>query len=393
MAKSLIEDAFDVFIRPRLESTPPPQPASASESVLNALVKTSRRGVPSTMRVLDPGRAQSDGPGFARHLAFPAAQAGLLAVVELLVDQGDFLLDGADPLSVLAAAGLSLREANKKLDRVLDGIDRIEGRLERMEQQLARIEEKVNRIDAAVQEQDLRRDVSHLLKKHRTGNEIAIEALCTELVGSLDRFERIFGNEGLRLGDGIGLTFTAQTKDTLQHLYRLLRGLRLARFADANAQVGHDPSRTFASDPVADYWPATAATTSAFVLRFQVGELLRRARDMAAGHGGNPMNFALTPHAVWEGVDRELSQPVRRWTQELDGDSVRIEEAYRGDIPGNNAYAWIEAFRPWWLYRTDAGLLWRVRKEVTGLLAAYEPFLQGEKLPPAGQILLGAGKR
>lgn len=374
------------------KSLPSDAPSRRAQPSVGALLYHDGTRAPSSVRFMRGDTARDAAGELARSVGGPVAQAVVVAGVEALADRANFLLDGAEPVSMLAALGFRLYQMDEKLDRVLVGIDRIERELKAVRDQLERIEARVNRTHAAVLEQDLREDVRALLRDHTEGDTLNLRPFCADLAGSFARFEVALDEGRLRLGGSSNLALSQTTRKELKRVLRLLLGLRHSTYAASNAAAGGAPLSVVGADPVADYWPHPGVSTAVFVARRRVGALLRQAREDAAGHGGNPLNLAMDSSRAWEHVDRTYARPARGAFEHVDADAVRLEEAFRDALAGEDPRSWIEAFRPWWLYETDAGLLWRLRREAEGVTEGYAPFPGAKRLPsgPGPTLLLAS---
>lgn len=355
-----------------------------AQAVLGALLESKKGGGPERVRFLHCEEVRDlaeDAPGPIGH---PAVQGAVLAGIELLLDHKDFLLDGAEPTTLFAAAGLSLAAINKKLGDILNKLDGIEARLDELKVQLDRIEEKVDRIDIATQEQKLVRALRHALRKHHVGAELAVKDFCKDLVEAMDQFEVVFEGKCLRLGEGLGVRFSVETRDLLEGVYRLLRGLRHAAFSQSNVEVGGDPAQIVVADPIRDYWAADVAMPTAFAARYH---LFRHLQKVKREHRQMNDNLFLKSKGRGRWFYRKVLVPAKNNHTSLDGDAVRLERILGGVVMGDPK-EFLEALQPYWLWRTSAGLLWRVRREAEGLLADYRPFLGGRELANSQRPLL-----
>ena len=355
-----------------------------NQAVLGALLEYGEHGSPNRLRFLSGDEADAQGFGLADTIRHPTALGAIAAGVELLLDHKDFLLDGAEPTTLLIAAGLSLAQVTGKLNDIQSGIDRIEERLGDIKVQLDRIEEKVDRIDVTLQEQELRRSIQHLLAKHHTGAELGLGEFCKGLVEAVDMFEVVFEGERMRLGEGLGIRFSVETRDVLEDVYRLLRGVRYAAFAQSNRESEGDPACVLVADSIYDYWERDVAAPAAFAARHRSFLHFKKTRDQHRSMNGSPL-LKRGRRDAW--FHERVMVPARANYEALDPDAVRLEEALRGFVSGDPE-AFLGAYRVYWLWRTSAGLLWRVRQEAEWLVADYEPFTSGRALRTSSQPLL-----
>ena len=231
-------------------------------------------------------------------------------------------------------------------------------------------------------------NVRHDLKASADGSTLDVRALAGRLIETLGQFEQVYGEGGLRLGGGLGTRLGGDTRDEVQRLLRLLRGLRLAAYAAANRDADGDPEKAVASDPVADYWPEGVASPVVFSLRHRLWRQLdparRRVNSAARGHV-----FVHAPHFT-NTMNNDVMQGTKDTLVNHDAEAVRLEASISEHVGDADPREFAEAFRVWWLYETDAGLLWRLRVEAEGLVEEYRPFLRGQTLPtPTAPVLLG----
>lgn len=345
--------------------------------IISAILKNMKNGAPERIEFFG-SNGSIDGTGWSP-VQSPLVQSGIVALVELLLNY-DIVIDG-QPITAIVNIATRLAAMSKKLDRVIEKLEQIEARLVQVQEQLGEIAQKVGQIGAIVAEQRLREDINYLFEKHFKQNQFIINDFCDDLLNSLNTFEYIFKDNKLKIGSVPGLIFAVETRDLLNRTFRLLRGVRMAAFAATTNDAEGDPALALTSDPVEDYWPQDMANPYVFALRFNLFGHLNSTRKETV--------IKLRPHPfIWakdfdDWAKKKIMKPTEDIIAKVDGDAVRLEKELRTVVPdaaSSDPYVFIMAYRTWWLYKTDAGLVWRVRKEAEGLIDHYKPFLKGRKL-------------
>jgi len=307
---------------------------------------------PRRIRYLPPDAASDflDQP-----LNLPGAFTSL-AAVNLVASAGNTALS----VSILR----EVKQLNEKVSSALFTLGRIESKIDRLIQH-------IERIDARVSEGNLRHAIDHILSKAVSNSEIDLTQLA-RISGDLEIFAQSI-NGGIIPCNALGLRLSSDVEDKLEAIYKLFFGIRYFICTQHNDLVKGDPFNTIHFDTKTDYFPETFAQPSIATGATKMINLLDEASMKLGQKVYNGFMWAdenkAKEYSEWLTV--EVILPVLRILDEaapgtlslvtIAADTDNIEQ------PSN----YFEKLREYWLWRTSAGLLWRVYSEAKWLTMGY----------------------
>lgn len=293
---------------------------------------------PKSIRYLSPDKAPTSVPSSAP--VGPGVLGGALAATGLLLQAGQ--------LGVEVHNTLKLRQIESHLGRVLSRLSQIERRMKSIQQKLDVILQKLDAVQKMEAEDDLRKDLKFFLReKHVRDQEINLSGLAEDLLESIDRFEEV-ADTRIQLGGARGLRFTVETRDYLRRAFQLLYTVRRSAYQKFNRDQRGDPADALRSDLQGDYWPSDVAPFNVMRLTIQ------------GMH-----------HAQKSGVEGYIGDHVSRIFEEADPVAFRLRPLFY-EMDEDLKPEVYDAFKKWWVWESDAGLLHRVRKEAKGITEGYE---------------------
>ncbi len=318
-----------------------------------------------------------------------------------------------------------IKAIHRKLDLLLAGQARIEAKLEVLDAILREVLKKVDRIDTNVAENGLARALDHLLKKAIAGREVDL----VELSRLHDDLVKFTGSvDGWGLGAAPGLRLSSDVRDRLESVFAMISGVRTFVVASHNVACDGNPARVVACDPVRDYLPSAPMSARAaieFRNRFEylarrmagldgedyqeycgslVGEV-SQAFECAVGESNRAILSRVRERHPdeeglrWQGRQAAAEAAATLLANRGHGADDRAMVLTSGDEASSRIAAFChpaddempEEFLPAWLWRTDAGLIWRLLAETRGLKEGYQvfPTLSNQTLTPLPSTVLG----
>jgi hypothetical protein len=294
---------------------------------------------PKKIRYLPPGDAPSPSPDSIP--VGPAGLGGALAISGLFLQAAE--------LGVEIHNAVKLREIESHLQEVLPRLRRIEQSLEVIDQKLNVVIEKIDAVQKMQAEEGLRTDLKFFLEeKHVQEGEVDLERLAKDILETVGRFEDL-SDMNVRLGDARGLRLTVETRDYLEEAFRLLHTVRRSAYESANQNVQGDPVQVRKMNLQEDYWPSEIAPHEMVVLTIQ------------GMHWGTKRK-----------VQNRISNQFERIFEEADPVAFRLRPLFYNQVDGHLEEQLYEEFKKWWVWKSDAGLLHRVRKEAKGIAEGYQ---------------------
>ncbi|MCS4194346.1 hypothetical protein GGP50_002572 [Salinibacter ruber] len=294
---------------------------------------------PKGIRYLPPDSAPSPTPDSIP--VGPSGVGGALAATGLLLQAAE--------LGVETHNALKLRQIESHLQKVLPRLDRIESSLKRIEGKLDTVLKKIESVQKMQAQKTLRTDLEFILeKKHVQDEGIDLEGLAEDVLEVIKQFEE-HGGLNIRLGDARGLDLSVEARSYLEQVFELLHTIRRSTYEAVNYETQADPTQVLRVDLQEDYWPSDTASYEMTVLTIQGLHwgLKRKVQNYISNHfdrifeDADPVAYRLRP-LFYNEVDEDLEPEV------------------------------YEAFKKWWVWGTDAGLLYRVRKEAQGISDGYQ---------------------
>jgi hypothetical protein len=287
---------------------------------------------PKGIRYLDPGNlpdALNNQPAVG-----PSGIRGALAVSHLLLQAVE--------------AGASVHKAIK-LREIESHLSSIRTDLRCVERKVDHILEKLGTIQRMEAESALRGDLRFLVeKKHVDEMEVNVAGIADATIEAIERFERL-AETPIRLGDAGNLSLSIETRDLLERIFSLLYNLRRSALETVNRRVMGNPAQCLTVEAVGDYWPATTAS----------------AADVLAARQITYRSY----HS--KAVRRWIGEQIREALREMDPVAQRLQNMfYQHDLEIDKER--YEQFRRWWVWESDAGLLYRTRKEARGVREGYD---------------------
>lgn len=259
----------------------------------------------------------------------------------------DLLLSGASAVLKLHNA-VKLRQIESHLSKALVDLHIIKERIQAIDKKLNALLQKIDMVQRMSAEEAMRGDLKYFLnQKHVEEDTIHLEGLAEDVLDVISRFEEM-ANLQIILGASRGLRLSVETRDLLEKIFRLLHALRQSSYALVNQRTGGNPSQTLTMNPVEDYWPRHVATYEMVVLAIQ---------GMYWGHKSAVRDY--------------IGDHMTRIFSEADPVAMRLRSMF-GALDDNLEQDIYEAFQVWWLWKSGAGLLYRVRREAEAVKEGYE---------------------
>lgn len=245
---------------------------------------------------------------------------------------------------------IKLRQIESHLSSVLGGIEQIKAQFESISRRLNLIIQKIDSVQKMEAEKDMRSDLKYLFEeKHVASGSVNLSGLADDVLEVISRYEDV-GEVDIQLGGERSLRLSVETKDLLTRAFRLFHAVRRSSYATVNRRANGNPVRAANIDLHEDYWPSDVASYDSVLLAIRAMHWVankRGVRDFIDDHVTRVFNEA-----------DPVAMRLRPFFYEMDADLER--EAY-------------EAFKKWWVWEADAGLLHRVRKEAKGIAEGYAP--------------------
>lgn len=293
---------------------------------------------PKGIRYLPPDGAPNPTPDLIP--VGPSGVGGALAATGLLLQAAE--------LGVEVHNAIKLRQIESHLQKVLPRLDRIESSLNRIEGKLDTVLRKIDSVQKMQAEKDLRESLQHILEKHVEDPKIDLEGLAEEVLKEIDRFEKL-GEVNIRLGDARGLNLSTKTRDYLSQVFQPMHAIRRSAYESVNHKTQADPVQALKVDLQEDYWPSDTASYEMTVLTIQ------------GLHWGRKRK-----------VQNYISNHFDRIFEEADPVAYRLQPFFYNEMDEDLEPEVYEAFKKWWVWESDAGLLYRVRKEAEGITEGYQ---------------------
>jgi hypothetical protein len=355
--------------------------------------------------------------------------ATALAGVNLLISTGT--------LALAAATLAEVKRMSAKVDGLLAGQVKIEDKLDTVLAQL-------NRIEIKVAEARLATLVEYAVRSSGVGDaEVTFDAFA-DLAGDLASFIK---DAQIIRGLPSDIRVGSDVRRSLTRIWQLLRGVRLSTAAHFNRTMDN-PEMVWTCHQVHDYW--TSRDLSQDLTNIQNNIDFIETWDVAScrAHHVLPEGFSFKSSKHHEELNLSLSRMIvkvwRRWGM---GEQVALEklsqfraeaaqragvslttgipdlsptfsgayktmvlsETHRAyfDNPtrifaippavisasaamGDQREAFLASYQAWWLYRTDAGLLYRTFRECDGIREGYAKTWP-EAIPTIDRKSLGVG--
>lgn len=259
-------------------------------------------------------------------------------------------LAGANLIGSVLNLGVSLFNAFQ-ISGLHREIDQIQATLNRIESKIDHIVSKVDRIDTQVAENNLRHALEHVLRKSVSSEGVDLRVL-TGLCHDFDKFRESLPTPLLL---NFGLRLSSDIRDQLQQIYDLAYGIRRLVAQKYNISVDGDPGRMITIDPIEDYF------------RF----------------GGNLEMLVKTTILYWmyrfpfvDDFSDELDVVDKFFAEWVFLNEFLPEGSMEDDIFDETLIELGERklydLGVAWLYKTDAGLLWRTWSELDAIASGYE---------------------
>jgi hypothetical protein len=294
---------------------------------------------PKGIRYLSPDSAPSPTPD-----SIPVGPSGVgcaLAATGLLLQAAE--------LGVEIHNALKLRQIESHLQKVLPRLDRIESSLKRIEGKLDTVLRKIDSVQKMQAGKTLRTDLEFILeKKHVQDQGIDLEGLAEDVLKVIKQFEE-HGDLNIRLGDARGLDLSVEARSYLEQVFQLLHTIRRSTYEAINYEVQAAPTQVLRVDLQEDYWPSDTASYEMTILTIQ------------GLHWGRKRK-----------VQNYISNHFDRIFEEADPVAYRLQPLFYNEMDENLEPEVYEAFKKWWVWESDAGLLYRVRKEAKGIVEGYQ---------------------
>ena len=262
------------------------------------------------------------------------------------------LLVAVKKLALSEASYNELKRMAAKVDKLRDRAARTEEKLEDISNTLEDMMKQLRAIDAKVSENNLREALKYVLESAVVGDSILLDR-----IGNLERDVTNYIDSFDRFGYGlpIKLRLSSDVRDRLLTLYSFLVELRSLIAERHNIQAGGEPSRMLTVHPIRHYEPLEGSQFGAVIL---FNKMIAAARK-----------YTGSVSSMYEDRMKELFHHVdpaayNFWSEFV---HAELEPLIGGDTDGRSLGLLLRSWRRYWLQKTDAGLIWRVRKELSGL--------------------------
>lgn len=288
-------------------------------------------------------------------------------------------LNLAASVGTLGISGVVLSEV-RKVHRELASLDR---QIDELAVNLAEVEARVERIDTRVSESHLREALRHCLSSSIAADSIDLTRL-VPLIRDIENLENTL-EEGLFLNFGVRLS--SDVSDQLQSLVSLLSGIRRNVTCLHNRAVGFSPERIVQFKRYDDYLaPQTSLDiaevavavgridTTYYAFRDVLGQTVVDKFFFAGEEEKEEFQLLSVEQFYKPYFSAMCSLRTTGMGLELSGVLDRMEVDYSDE----NAVAVGTDVLRLWMEETDASLLFRLGKELTGIRDGYaEAFYPG----------------
>ncbi|MYC16933.1 MAG: hypothetical protein F4Y39_24680 [Gemmatimonadetes bacterium] len=283
-------------------------------------------------------------------------------------------LAGANLIASILNLGVSVYIAHRinSLHKKMDYLQEIMNRIER---KIDYIMTKVDRIDTQVAENNLRHSLEHVLKRSVSLEGVDLNVLAT-LCHDFDKFTDSLSSPLLL---NFGLQLSSDIRNQLQLTYELAYNIRKLAARRYNISVDGDPERIITVDPIGNYFGIFGGDLETLV---KTTILHRSVLDKEFVEGLLEFLHENRSYMTFGGVSI-IKENLRKFlSSEIDSfyeiftEWVFLDEFLPEDIFKNEAPEEVEQglydLGCAWLYKTDAGLLWRTWIELDGIADGYE---------------------
>ncbi|WP_251963844.1 hypothetical protein [Salinibacter ruber] len=292
---------------------------------------------PKKIRYLPPNEVSASSVGSIG----PSLLSGALATTQVLMQ--------AVEVGASIHNAIKLRQIESHLSSALTGIEQIKSQFESISGRLNLIIRKVDAVQKMQAERDMRDNLEFLLEKKYVAQEsVDLGGLAGAVLEVISRYEEM-GGVDIQLGGERSLQLSVETRDLLSRVYCLFHSIRRSAYGTINRKNDGNPLQTVNADLQDDYWPSHVAPYNMMLLAIKGmhwGQK-RAVRDYIGDHVTRIFNDA-----------DSVAMRLRPFFYEMD--ETLMYEDYK-------------AFKRWWVWKTDSGLLHRVRKEAKGIAEGYAP--------------------
>ncbi|MCS4193525.1 hypothetical protein GGP50_001746 [Salinibacter ruber] len=292
---------------------------------------------PKKIRYLPPSEVSAGSVGSIG----PSLLSGALATTQVLMQ--------AVEVGASIHNAIKLRQIESYLSSVLTGIEQIKSQFESISGRLNLIIRKVDAVQKMQAERYMRDNLEFLLEKKYVAQEsVDLDGLAGAVLEVISRYEEM-GGVDIQLGGERSLQLSVETRDLLSRVYCLFHSIRRSAYGTINRKNDGNPLQTVNADLQDDYWPSHVAPYNMMLLAIKGmhwGQK-RAVRDYIGDH-------------------------VTRIFSDADSVAMRLRPFFY-EMDETLMYEDYKAFKRWWVWKTDAGLLHRVRKEAKGIAEGYAP--------------------
>jgi len=209
--------------------------------------------------------------------------------------------------------------------------------------------------------------LTEILESSQTPRGFNLDVL-TDLISAVDSMETKSGHALLY---NFQVQFSKETIRTLHHLHSLLFNLRVLIAMDHNAYIQDPTYESVQVDSISDYLPKADYVGNDALLYWQFSQMKSQI-----------------PESSWNQMQKSFHQLSHNATCLIEN----LPQSFLKALPKDSREDSLYLLQMDWLLGTEAGLLFRVREELYGLLDGYEkvfwPQLEGKPHQPAHQLLI-----
>jgi hypothetical protein len=264
----------------------------------------------------------------------------------------------------LAAVNVALSvEAIRRLGRIEEKLDRVSLGVMQANEKLDRLLVVVDRINLSVAEDRLRQELTYLLKDAWSDGHVNLERL-EELGPAIERFEAAVEAGGY--GSLPKIELATDVRDMLFSALRVLRGARLIVWRECNAWMGSDPDWCLTEALVGHSHAELASQVMA--VRGVQKSILEASSKVADPAGDVPFGGTKAFKSVKAKVEGHLYKQATRSLAESMPVAVQVASVIDAHPLMRKDAATVETVTDYldgWLARTDAGLIWRLKQELS----------------------------
>lgn len=278
------------------------------------------------------------------------------------------LLVSTATLAMSVATYQEVRRIHAKLNQVVN-------KLETVDKKVDEIIARVKRIDSRVAESHLREAMKYHFGKSLASHSIDLSVL-TPLVGDIDSVLESIGDEGDHVGS-YSLRLSSDVREKMESLVDLLTSLRLMVAREYNKNVDGDAMSVITVDPTREYLGLNSSDMTLSILK---SDLILRDWIESEGEilGLVDARFSFSDEEDKDAFEQVFQESLTSTVATLFSDAIvksiweNLPEGILVPDDLDQSASALEAYIDHWLWKSDAGMLHRLRLELIGVRDGYQ---------------------